>query len=244
MSKVAILIDGGYFLKRLPTVYYPNHREADPRNPESASEAVRLLVESHLRAQNRYVHAPHYRTLLYRVFYYDARPYLKKEHCPISHRAINYANTGEAKFRLGLFDCLRRMPNTAVRLGEVQRERGWLLKESVQKRLLKGEVRVGDLTDDDFTFDLRQKAVDMRLGIDFASLAIKQQVDTIILVAGDADFVPASKLARREGVKVILDPLWLGVADELSEHIDGVRSGFPRPGTGESAISESEADYA
>ena len=243
MSKIAILIDGAYLLRRLPAVYYPNNPGDNPHASGTAAKAIRRLVASHLRAANKIVQVPNEWALLHRVFYYDAVPYLEKAHLPISQKPINYAETKQAKYRLMLFDHLRRVPNTAVRLGTVQRERGWMLKESVQRLLLKGEVKVGDLTDDDFIFDLGQKAVDMRIGMDIASLAIKQQVDTIILVAGDADFVPASKLARREGVKVILDPLWLGVADELSEHIDGVRSGFPRPGTGESAISESEADY-
>lgn len=46
----------------------------------------------------------------------------------------------------------------------------------------------------------QQKGVDMRVGVDIASLAYKKQVDQIILIAGDSDFVPAAKLARREGV--------------------------------------------
>ena len=133
-----------------------------------------------------------------------------------------------------------RMPNTAVRLGEVRRERGWVLKEPAQKRLLKGEIEVRNLTDDDFAPGLRQKAVDMRIGTNIASLTLKRQVDTIILVAGDADFVPASKLARREGVRVILDPLWRSGAEELFEHIDGLYSGFPKPGTNEAVESGHE----
>lgn len=48
----------------------------------------------------------------------------------------------------------------------------------------------------------------MRIGIDIASITLKKQAGTIKLVAGDADFVPAAKLARREGVRVMLDPLW------------------------------------
>lgn len=72
----------------------------------------------------------------------------------------------------------------------------------------------------------------MRLGVDITSLTLKKQVDTIILVAGDSDFVPAAKLARREGVRIILDPLWREVAPKLFEHIDALRSGFPRPATG------------
>ncbi|WP_147165089.1 NYN domain-containing protein, partial [Pararhodospirillum oryzae] len=128
-----------------------------------------------------------------------------------------------------LFDRLRRRPNFAVRLGEVRRERGWILKEGAQKEIINGQRQVSELTDGDFEPGFRQKAVDMRIGVDIASLTLKRQVDAIILVAGDSDFVPAAKLARREGVRVVLDPLWREVGDGLFEHIDALRSGFPRP---------------
>jgi len=76
--------------------------------------------------------------------------------------------------------------------------------------------------------DLRQKGVDMRIGLDIASLTLKRLASTIILVAGDADFVPAAKLARREGVQFILDPLWQSVSDDLFEHIDGLQTVLKR----------------
>jgi uncharacterized LabA/DUF88 family protein len=140
-----------------------------------------------------------------------------------------------------LFDGLRRRPNFAVRLGETIRERGWVMKEKTHKDLLNKRRAVDDLTDDDFDVGIRQKAVDMRIGVDVTSLTLKRQVDTIILVAGDADFVPAAKLARREGVRVILDPLWKNVAPGLHEHIDGLRSGFGNPSRTTTVASTSEA---
>ena len=69
----------------------------------------------------------------------------------------------------------------------------------------------------------------MRIGLDIASITLKKQANTIVLVSGDSDFVPAAKLARREGVTFILDPLWQNVSPDLFEHIDGLRSGFPNP---------------
>ena len=71
--------------------------------------------------------------------------------------------------------------------------------------------------------------IGMRIGIDVASLTLKKQANTIILVAGDSDLVPAAKLARREGVEVILDPLWKSVHPDLHEHIDGLHGGFGKP---------------
>ncbi len=87
-----------------------------------------------------------------------------------------------------------------------------------------------NLQNDDVSLDLRQKGVDMRIGLDIAALALKRFVNTIILVTGDSDFVPAAKLARREGIQFILDPLWQPrKVDELLEHIDGLQSGLPKP---------------
>jgi uncharacterized LabA/DUF88 family protein len=83
--------------------------------------------------------------------------------------------------------------------------------------------------DDDFEYSAIQKGVDMRIGLDIASLSLKHQVDQIVLVAGDSDFVPAAKLARREGIDFILDPLWSVVHPSLYEHVDGVRSTCPNP---------------
>jgi len=48
-------------------------------------------------------------------------------------------------------------------------------------------------------------------------------------VTADADFVPAAKFARREGMDVILDPMWRRVSEDLYEHIDGLRSVCPKP---------------
>ena len=55
-------------------------------------------------------------------------------------------------------------------------------------------------------------------------LSYKHQVDQIILISGDSDFVSASKLARREGIDFILDPLGATIKPELFENIDGLRS--------------------
>ena len=69
-----------------------------------------------------------------------------------------------------------------------------------------------------------QKGVDMRIGLDIASLAYKKEVNQIVLISGDSDFVPAAKLARREGIDFVLDPLGAKVKDNLFEHIDGLNT--------------------
>lgn len=81
------------------------------------------------------------------------------------------------------------------------------------------------------TLGLRQKGVDMRIGLDIASITLKKQADTIILISGDSDFVSAAKLARREGVEFIFDPMRQKISDDLFEHIDGLYSPFGRSDT-------------
>ena len=225
MTKVAILIDGGFFLKRLHKIR-PEVKMADSA---AIKQTIYQLVNSHLQQINQVERAPNPRSLLYRVFYYDAGPYQGKEHRPVSGQAVNFAESETAQSRLNLFQELRSMPNTAVRLGEVRRTGGWTLHTDVQKRLLQNKLKLDDLQDEDFKLNLQQKAVDMRLGIDIASLTLKKQVNILVLVTGDADFVPAAKLARREGASIILDPLWSNIGPDLHEHIDGLRSGFARP---------------
>ncbi len=227
MSKTAILIDGGYLLKRLPAV----RPDLDASDAEAVALSVSQLVRHHLNQLNEVHQLSNAFRLLYRTFYYDARPYAGKAHTPVDNRPVDYTRTAQALFREKLFKALHGQPNLAVRLGEVRRDpsRSWLLRERPQKELLRGRIEVGDLADDDFMPALRQKGVDMRIGLDIASITLKRQANVIVLVSGDSDFVPAAKLARREGVKFILDPLWQDIPADLFEHIDGLRSGFYRP---------------
>ncbi len=230
MAKAAILIDGGYFLKRLPSV----RPDVDNADVEAVVASIDQLIRGHLSQLNNIHKVPNELQLLYRTFYYDASPYEQKAHTPVSKQPINYAETTQAHFRKQLFKALRGRPNLAVRLGEVRRDanRSWILKPQPQKELLNRHLAIGDLADSHFSPALRQKGVDMRIGLDIASITLKRQADVIILVSGDADFVPAAKLARREGVQFILDPLWQNVPSSLYEHIDGLRSGFYKPKQG------------
>lgn len=85
----------------------------------------------------------------------------------------------------------------------------------------------------------------MRIGLDIASIAFKRQVDQIILIAGDSDFVPAAKLARREGIDFILDPIWATIHADLHEHIDGlgtVCSRRPPAGSTDTDIENDKLD--
>lgn len=226
----AILIDGAYFIKRF--------RSIEPHNIYNAKRAAEFAFRSavtHLsepygtRGANGEKRQGSRRHELYRIFFYDCPPLDKKLHNPITKKSIDFGKSQEASFRLELHDLLRQRRKVALRLGHLAGDTPWTIKPHLIEDLLKGRKKFEELTESDVVPNVRQKGVDMRIGIDISSLSIKKQVDQIVLIAGDADFVPAAKLARREGVDFVLDPMWQDIPAGLNEHIDGLRSTCPRP---------------
>lgn len=132
------------------------------------------------------------------------------------------SKTDVALFRNAVHAELRKLRKIALRLGRLNEQVSWQLKPEALSRLLKNAAAFCP-QDKDFEPDAKQKGVDMRLGLDIAAMAFKRQVDQIVIIAADADFVPATKLARREGIDVVLDPLGATAARDLVEHVDGVR---------------------
>ena len=113
----------------------------------------------------------------------------------------------------------------ALRLGRLsENDLGYIIKPEKIKDLFGKKITLEEITEDDFRLNISQKTMDMKLGTDIASMALKKQVEQMILIAGDSDFVPAAKLARREGIDFILDPMGQNINDDLNEHIDGIRS--------------------
>lgn len=168
------------------------------------------------------------RRQLYRISFYDCPPLEKRGHNPLTGRAIDFSKTAEATFRRALHRELTSFRKVALRMGKLASNGTWAVRPERMKDLLCGKLAVSQLSEKDVIYDVRQKGVDMRIGLDIASLAYKRQVDQIVLFTGDSDFVPAAKLARREGIDFILDPMWEPVPADLNEHIDGLRSTCPK----------------
>ena len=213
IQTVAVLVDGGFFLKR----YFKLFPKAE-HDPETVAKNIWDTAVKHVDKDS-----------LYRIFYYDCTPINKKVHLPISKTAFDFGKSEQSKFRLALFEALKKKRKVAIRSGVLKESGNWLLTPTSTKKLLRGELKWDDLGDSDFTYELRQKGIDMKIGVDIATLTLKKLVDKVILIAGDADFVPASKLARREGIDIVLDPLWNPINPELFEHIDGLRSVWKKP---------------
>lgn len=218
----AILVDGAFFIKRSMRIY----------GAQPPSNLAKILHGSCIGHLSQKSHAGERKAHLYRIFFYDCPPLDKKVHNPLTGRAIDFSKTPEARWRLDLHQELRKQRKVALRLGYLDEWHAeWTLSGEPLKRLCRREVDRDGLTEHEVTYSVRQKGVDMRIGLDIASITFKKQANQIVLISGDSDFVAAAKLARREGVDFILDPMWAPIRPDLHEHIDGLRSTCPRPGT-------------
>ncbi len=117
---------------------------------------------------------------------------------------------------------LARKDLFAIRRG-VLKFRGWNPK--------KIPVSPNALTDKDFSPNFEQKGVDMRIGLDVATYSSSRLVGRLILVSGDTDCVPAMKLARINGVQIVLVTFpKRSPSGELMTHADFTRGVlWPKP---------------
>jgi len=201
MRRVVFVIDGWFMRKRiykLKSFFYNG-------------ENIRKYCFSHLREGDT----------LYRIFYYDTEPLNMKGTNPISKKTVDFRTTKVAVKQNALLDSIKRTPNFALRLGQTEwTMRDWELKSGALKALLNKTITVDQLTENDISPRIGQKAVDMKIGLDIAFMATKGVADLLIIITGDSDIVPALKFARREGMQVGLDSLHSPIKAQLSEHID------------------------
>ncbi len=208
MKKIAILIDGGWFCKALGKILKLPNGWPTPDQLYKNALAVKKADEE-----------------IFRIFYYDCEPFGHKVKNPIDKSEIDYGVSAANKARNHFFFELGQKDLIALRRGDLK-ARGWQLKNEYKKTLMDGNPAAA-LKANDIYLRFEQKGVDMRIGIDVATLSLKKLVDRIILFSGDQDMIPAMKLARREGVQVFL----LSVSNSspwklkhtIVEYSDGVR---------------------
>lgn len=218
----AVLVDLSFFIER-----YNTHKRIKDMTPEELAKRLKDYVFEAVRRGEDY---------LYRIYVYDCEPLDKNVPMPPlqanGDRSKNLSKTSTHQFRSKLLECLRKQPYFAIRLGEIdENSYQWKFKDYNKfKKLLQNKIDVNNLTNDDFVLDIRQKGVDIKIGLDIATLSNKHQVEKIILITADSDFIPAVKHARKEGIIVQLDPMRLPetqIKKGLLEHIDLLLSVFP-----------------
>jgi uncharacterized LabA/DUF88 family protein len=201
----AILLDGGFLRRKL------NTRKA-------RLDAARVRVFTDQVGRLPCLHGMR----LHRIYFYDAKPLETISTIPLGGRQVDFGASRTAAQSKRLQAALMREPFFALRFGELFHE-GWRLKRGI---LSHNDVRV-EIEADDLEPDIRQKGVDMRIGLDIASLTLKRQAQVIVLVTADSDFVPAMKFARREGAQLFLITLGHGIRAGMREHADLVIESFP-----------------
>ncbi len=201
-SKYAILLDGGYVTKLLE-----RKLGRFPTDQDILAECSRVMGLADLPTHQ-----------LLRIYFYDAEPANRSLQNPVDGNKLHLGNTPVYNNHKSLLDKLALSPNFAVRLGSTV-VHGWKLGDRASKNLM---ANPRPPVAKDFVPDIEQKGVDLRIGLDIARLALRELVDTIVVVSGDSDLVPAFKFARREGVRVYL--VGLGniahIRVELKEHAD------------------------
>lgn len=196
--KYAVLIDAGFLKRKL----------GSQAQPLGLQDVYAFLAR--LRA-----HEAVSSLVLHRVYWYDAPPLEARVTKPLLGGKMNFAATPLARTNSALLAGLCRVPHLSIRRGDLT-FRGWKIR---QGRLPDRESSV-TLTAADLEPNIHQKGVDMRLGLDIAALTLKRHIEVLVLVAGDSDFVPAMKFARREGVQVYLVTLGHSVRASMLEHSD------------------------
>lgn len=219
MAKTAILVDGAFYRRVAQRLW-------GRKSPEDRADELYEYVMRHID-NKREARLELGRRELYRIFYYDCPPVGRASvwH-PLLKKNIHYKPTDNSykwteKFHLEL----SKKRKVACRFGEIITDNAsFNLKPWVTKDLLDGKVKLDDLKESDFSVSFKQSGVDMRIGLDIASLAYGGIVNQIILVSADMDFIPAAKVARRHGIDFILDPMRQHFRESLYYHIDGVET--------------------
>jgi hypothetical protein len=196
--KYAVLIDGGFIRRKLGNQEHP-----------LTFEGVTDFLEE-LKG-----HEALSGCALHRIYWYDAPPLDRIAQRPLRGGRVDFGATPLARASRALFRKLSKIPHLSLRRGDLV-FRGW----RVRRGRLPDNGSAVTLTADDLEPHIQQKGVDMRIGLDIAALAMKGHANVIVLVAGDSDFVPAMKFARREGAQIFLVTLGHVVREEMLEHAD------------------------
>lgn len=198
VRRYAVLIDAGFLKRKLGSFERP-----------LTADSVQGFIEGLSRlSELKDLH-------LHRVYFYDAPPLRSTQKKPLSGGKISLADSSLATSNQILHRELKAVPFVALRMGDLK-FRGWRLRA----RELPEEKQAMQVTADHLIPNIHQKGVDMRVGLDIASLTLKKQAEVIVLVTGDSDFVPAMKFARREGAQLFLVCLGHQITGEMREHAD------------------------
>ena len=169
--------------------------------------------------QEKYISGP---SEIYRIFFYDCEPLEKKFTNPIDKSILDLAQSSSFKDNKNLQNYLQRKAYFALRFGELNiqgRKKDnwsqWDIKKWKMPDLINRKIEANDLYP-----SLQQKGVDMKIGLDIASITSKKLCIKLVLLSGDTDMIPAMKMARKEGVHVFLHTFDKSISNLMASHSD------------------------
>jgi uncharacterized LabA/DUF88 family protein len=199
-GKYAILMDGGFVKKKIQ-----QKKKTFPTIADIEAEVKRIKGHNALAGCE-----------LLRIYFYDAVPASGVLTNPIDGTKVDLGASPHYSSNISLHQALELQPDFALRMGDAA-VYGWTVGEKALKSLTQApRAPVAK----DLVPDIQQKGVDLRIGLDLARLALRALVDSVVVVTGDSDLIPAFKFARREGIRVYLDHMGHGVKRELKVHAD------------------------
>lgn len=190
-NKIAILIDGGFFIR---TFKEKQSRFPRIRDMPLFIDDIIARVQNISKAET---------DILFRSFYYDCRPYGETQKDP-NGKLVDFSVSPQFRASTQFHRDLKLFPQMALRLGDLSFD-GWKINPGSNK----------------YIPDFKQKSVDIKMGLDIAWLATKKIVDKLVVVAGDSDFITPMKFARKEGLLIYLDCMKQSqIKLSLKEHAD------------------------
>jgi uncharacterized LabA/DUF88 family protein len=191
MKKAVIFIDGNNF--------YHNLKEMKIKPGNIDFKKLGDLISSHFKCK------------LDEVRYYNSVPTLK------DGKVLYYSH-------LKFIDSLRKISNFTIHTRKLQTHSNKeLLKE--KKELIDSmdlcdscrPIVEENILDTISNVKKKEKGIDVLLAVDLVEYAIKEKSDFLIVLSGDADFVPAMNLAKENNGEVFSVSLAKGYSKELRE---------------------------
>ena len=129
------------------------------------------------------------------------------------------ARAGHQRLRTYYYDCMPYQSNPPTEAEKNKYRAKAKFIHALRRNVQRFEFRQGKLRKTG-SGQFEQKRIDVLLGVDMVRLCSKGQIETVVLIAGDSDLVPAVKASKEEGAIVTLYYHRRSVSDELLNECD------------------------
>lgn len=209
--QVAILIDGCFFEK--------GFRKVVERYPEA---------DDVLKVCRKTMDMPEFSSdQLLKIYYYDCYPYSGAIKNPLTGEVVSFAMTEVYRRKNSFLQDIKNLSGVSFRAGVLSND-GWKIPFSRINKLIRKTASGESLCAEDLVINLSKKQLEIKIGMDVASLCAKRRIGKLVLMTGDSGFAPAIKLARKEGLTVYLVYFDQNTHEELKGYCDAALGIDPR----------------